>query len=79
MKKRLFSSSLLLTVSLFTACESDGGRMQLGIQDPIERHPKKSWTWPFGGSRKSAPAPRRAPNEDAFQPAYQPLEGTGSD
>lgn len=52
MKKHLYSASLILTACLLTGCESDGGRMRQGIQDPINVHEKHSWKiWPFRDSR----------------------------
>ena len=75
MKKLLFSASLLLSACLFQGCETDdGGRMRMGIQDPIERHKKRSWKWPFQREEKVRPAKYRPPTENSTLPEYQPME-----
>ena len=69
MKKLIYSASLLLAASFLAGCETEeSGRMRQGIQDPIERHPRSVWHWPFfHGSHESKPTPVRAP-EDGYVP-----------
>lgn len=48
--------------------------MRMGIQDPIERHKKRAWKWPFQREEKSLPPKYRPPANDGTLPEYPPNE-----
>jgi hypothetical protein len=70
----LMAGACVIAAALFTACETDEGRVRQGIHDPIERHKKHSWTWPFKKSRDSAPRPPRPTSGESDLPQYQPMD-----
>ena len=76
----LVVTALWVVAASFTAgCESDGGRVRQGIHDPIERHQRSFWSWPFRDRREPKPAPPKAPDENDFAPQIPPLEGVPPD
>lgn len=90
MKTYFLTASLILSTCFLTGCESDvaadGGRMRMGIHDPIERHKNRRWKWPFQRDdrfRASKPRPPAEqaepggllPGEGGLPPEYQTYEG----